>query len=137
MEVLTHTAVSNRYKHNVEPITPPNCRLLGPGPSNAHPAVLAAVGRAPIGHMDPLYIQAMGELQNLLRYVWQTENRLTLTVSGTGTAAMEASLVNVIEPGDTVLVAVAGYFSERLVEMAQRLGANVQRIDCAWGKCLI
>ncbi len=134
MKVLTHTTVSNRYKHNIEPITPPNCRLLGPGPSNAHPAVLAAVGRAPIGHMDPLYIQAMGELQNLLRYVWQTENRLTLTVSGTGTAAMEASLVNVIEPGDTVLVAVAGYFSERLVEMAQRLGANVQRIDCAWGQ---
>lgn len=61
-------------------------------------------------------------------------NRLTLTVSGTGTTAMEASLVNVIEPGDTVLVAVAGYFSERLVEMAQRLGATVQRIDCAWGQ---
>lgn len=134
MQVLATTTVNNHRKLNLEPLTPPECRLLGPGPSNAHPAALKAVGRAPIGHMDPLYIRAMGELQDLLRYVWQTENRLTLTVSGTGTAAMEASLVNVIEPGDTVLVAVAGYFSERFVEMAQRLGANVVRIDAPWGQ---
>jgi alanine-glyoxylate transaminase/serine-glyoxylate transaminase/serine-pyruvate transaminase len=134
MPTLSHTLVSDRHQLKLEPLTPPVRRLLGPGPSNAHPAVLDMVGRPPIGHMDPVYLHAMSELQEFLRYVWQTDNRLTLTVSGTGTAAMEATLVNVIEPGDTVLVAVAGYFSERLVDMASRLGAKVVRIDCSWGE---
>ena len=124
----------NRSEVLFEPLVPSLCRLLGPGPSNAHPSVLNVIGRPPIGHMDPLYFQAMEELQQLLRYVWQTQNRLTLTVSGTGSAAMEASLVNVIEPGDKVLVPVAGYFGERLVEMSERLGAEVVRIDCPWGE---
>lgn len=131
---LSRPIISDRHKLLREPLIPPVRRLLGPGPSNAHPAVLEVVARPPIGHMDPVYLQAMAELQELLRYTWQTDNRLTLTVSGTGTAAMEATLANTIEPGDKVLVAVKGYFSERLVEMAERYGANVVRLDCPWGE---
>lgn len=134
MQTLAHSPVRASQKPHFESLKPSDCRLLGPGPSNAHPAALEAVGRTPIGHMDPLYFRAMSELQDLLRYVWQTENRLTLTVSGTGTAAMEACLVNVIEPGDTVLVPVAGYFSERLLDMSRRLGANVVAIHCDLGE---
>ena len=81
--------------------------MLGPGPSNAHPTVLQALSRMPIGHLDPLYVALMGEVQELLRYVWQTDNRLTLPMSGTGSAAMEATIANMVEPGDSVLVAVA------------------------------
>jgi len=97
--------------------------LLGPGPSNAHPTVLQALSRTPIGHLDPLYVALMGEVQELLRYVWQTDNRLTLPMSGTGSAAMEATLANMVEPGDTVLVAVKGYFGLRLADMAGRVNS--------------
>ena len=134
MPMLSHPTVSDRHKLIGDALIPPVRRLLGPGPSNAHPAVLEVVGRPPIGHMDPVYLRAMAELQDLLRYAWQTDNRLTLTVSGTGTAAMEATLANTIEPGDKVLVAVKGYFSERLVEMAKRYGAQVVSINCPWGE---
>ena len=75
----------------------------------AHPTVLAALARTPIGHLDPLYIQLMSEVQELLRYAWQTDNRLTLPMSATGSAAMEATIANVVEPGDKVLVAVMGW----------------------------
>ncbi|MFM9109117.1 MAG: pyridoxal-phosphate-dependent aminotransferase family protein, partial [Prochlorococcaceae cyanobacterium] len=112
----------------------PSRLLLGPGPSNAHPTVLAAMARTPIGHLDPLYIELMGEVQELLRYVWQTDNRLTLPMSGTGSAAMEATIANVVEPGDKVLVAVKGYFGHRLVDMAGRYRAEVVTIERPWGE---
>jgi alanine-glyoxylate transaminase/serine-glyoxylate transaminase/serine-pyruvate transaminase len=86
-----------------------------------------------VGHLDPRFIELMNEVQELLRYAWQTDNQLTIPVSGTGSAAMEASLANTVEPGDTVLIGVNGYFGERLVDMAGRYGANVQRLDKAWG----
>jgi alanine-glyoxylate transaminase/serine-glyoxylate transaminase/serine-pyruvate transaminase len=108
--------------------------LLGPGPSNADPTVLKALSRNPIGHLDPLYVELMGEVQELLRYAWQTDNRLTLPMSGTGSAAMEATLANTVEPGDTVLVAVKGYFGNRLVDMAGRYRANVKVIEKPWGE---
>ena len=107
--------------------------LLGPGPSNAHPRVLQALGMRQIGHLDPQFISLMNEIQELLRYAWQTDNPLTIPVSGTGSAAMEASLANSVEPGDVVLIGVNGYFGERLV-MAGRYGADVRRIDKPWGE---
>ncbi|MEB3256310.1 MAG: alanine--glyoxylate aminotransferase family protein [Synechococcaceae cyanobacterium] len=126
--------VNEAHRLGLAPIATPDRLLLGPGPSNAHPIVLQAMARTPIGHLDPLYIELMAEVQELLRYVWQTDNRLTLPMSGTGSAAMEATLANTIEPGDTVLVAVKGYFGQRLVDMAQRYRANVVTIERPWGE---
>ena len=98
--------VDSSHRRVIAPISTPDRLLLGPGPSNADPTVLQALSRTPIGHLDPLYVELMGEVQELLRYAWQTDNRLTLPMSGTGSAAMEATLANTVEPGDTVLVAV-------------------------------
>ncbi len=108
--------------------------LLGAGPSMVAPRVLNALSTPVIGHLDPEFLALMQEVQELLRYVFQTENELTVPVSGTGSAGMEASLCNFIEPGDNVLVAVLGYFGERLVEIAGRYGAQVDRIDRPWGE---
>lgn len=108
--------------------------LLGPGPSNVHPRVLSALSYPLIGHLDPQFIALMNQVQEDLRYVFQTENTLTIPVSGTGSAAMEAGLCNFIEDGDPVLVCVNGYFGERLCDMASRYGADVSRIDRQWGE---
>ena len=129
-----HPSVDSCHRSSIGPIDTPDRLLLGPGPSNAHPTVLQALSRTPIGHLDPLYVQLMGEVQELLRYAWQTDNRLTLPMSGTGSSAMEATLANTIEPGDTVLVAVKGYFGNRLLDMAGRYRANVQVIEKPWGE---
>jgi alanine-glyoxylate transaminase / serine-glyoxylate transaminase / serine-pyruvate transaminase len=108
--------------------------LLGPGPSNAHPRVLQALAMPQVGHLDPQFIQLMNEVQELLRYAWQTDNALTIPVSGTGSAAMEASIANSVEPGDVVLVGVNGFFGERLVDMAGRYGGEVRRLEKPWGQ---
>ena len=126
--------MSNAHRIGLDPIATPTRLLLGPGPSNAHPTVLDALARPPIGHLDPLYIELMGEVQELLRYAWQTDNRLTIPMSGTGSAAMEATLANTVERGDKVLVAVMGYFGLRLVDMAGRYGAEVITIERPWGE---
>lgn len=106
--------------------------LLGPGPSMVAPRVLNALSYPLVGHLDPQFLTLMKEVQELLRFVFQTENELTVPVSGTGSAGMEAALCNFIEPGDNVLVAVLGYFGERMVDMAGRYGAQVDRIDRPW-----
>jgi alanine-glyoxylate transaminase / serine-glyoxylate transaminase / serine-pyruvate transaminase len=108
--------------------------LLGPGPSNVHPRVLQALSLPLVGHLDPQFVELMNQIQEMLRYVFQTQNSLTIPVSGTGSAGMEAALCNFIEPGDAVLVCVMGYFGERLVEMASRYGAQITRIDRPWGE---
>ncbi len=126
--------VNSAHRLALAPIATPDRLLLGPGPSNAHPTVLEALARTPIGHLDPLYIDLMGEVQELLRYAWQTDNRLTIPMSGTGSAAMEATLANTIEPGDKVLVAVKGYFGLRLADMASRYRADVVTIERPWGE---
>lgn len=108
--------------------------LLGPGPSMVAPRVYRALSAPLVGHLDPEFIQLMQEVQRMLRYVFQTENELTVPISGTGSAGMEASLCNFIEPGDRVLVAILGYFGERLFEMAGRYGAQVDRIEKPWGQ---
>ena len=108
--------------------------LLGPGPSMVSPRVLNAMSSPTIGHLDPEFLTLMKEVQDLLRFVFQTENELTVPISGTGSAGMEAALSNFIEPGDNVLVAVLGYFGERLYEMAGRYTDNVDRIERPWGE---
>ncbi len=107
--------------------------LLGPGPSMVPPRVLQALAHPLVGHLDPLFVELMKEVQDLLRYVFQTKNQLTFPVSGTGSAGMECTIANLIEPGDVILVGVNGYFGERLCEMASRYGAQVNRIDKPWG----
>ncbi|MEM8604553.1 MAG: aminotransferase class V-fold PLP-dependent enzyme, partial [Cyanobacteria bacterium P01_H01_bin.121] len=128
----THS-VDNRFYRQLDPLTVPERLLLGPGPSNADPRVVAAMNRQPIGHLDPAYLDLMDEVQDLLRYVWQTSNRVTLPVSGTGSAAMEAAIANSVEPGDVVLVGVIGYFGHRLVDMVGRYRADVRTINKRWG----
>jgi alanine-glyoxylate transaminase/serine-glyoxylate transaminase/serine-pyruvate transaminase len=108
--------------------------LLGPGPSSVPPRVLSALTNPVIGHLDPEFLALMQEVQAMLRFVFRTENELTVPISGTGSAGMEAALCNFIEPGDRVLIAVKGYFGERLVEMAGRYGATVDRLDRPWGQ---
>lgn len=127
-------SLNQAHRCTLAPIATPDRLLLGPGPSNAHPTVLQALSRTPIGHLDPLYVELMGEVQELLRYTWQTDNRLTIPMSGTGSAAMEATLANTIEPGDKVLVAVKGYFGLRLADMASRYRADVVTIERPWGE---
>ncbi len=112
----------------------PSRLLLGPGPSNAHPEVLKALALNPIGHLDEAYIELMSEVQKLLRYTWQCNNRITLPMSGTGSAAMEASIANFIEPGEKILIAKKGYFGGRLVDMASRYKADVSVIEKEWGE---
>ena len=94
--------------------------LLGPGPSMVHPRVLRAMAQPLVGHLDPQFITLMNEVQDLLRYVFQTKNPLTIPVSGTGSAGMEAAICNFVEPGDSVLIGVNGYFGERLCDIAGR-----------------
>jgi alanine-glyoxylate transaminase / serine-glyoxylate transaminase / serine-pyruvate transaminase len=115
-------------------LNPSSRILLGPGPSTASPRVLRALSAPLLGHLDPEFLVLMNEVQQLLRFVFQTENELTIPVSGTGSAGMEAALCNFIEPGDRVLIAVNGYFGERLHNMAGRYGAQVDRIDRPWGE---
>jgi alanine-glyoxylate transaminase/serine-glyoxylate transaminase/serine-pyruvate transaminase len=132
--MTTYPPINESYRKNVSQLNVPPRLLLGPGPSNAHPRVLQALGMRQVGHLDPAFVALMNENQDLLRYAWQTENKLTIPVSGTGSAAMEASLANTVEPGDKVLIGVNGYFGHRLVDMAQRYGADVAVLERPWGE---
>ncbi|MBD2329762.1 alanine--glyoxylate aminotransferase family protein [Alkalinema sp. FACHB-956] len=132
---MTQTvSINNRQRLQLSALNLPKRLLLGPGPSNAHPDVLAAMSTAPLGHLDPDFLKVMDEIQALLRYVWQTENPTTIAISGTGSAAMEATIANSVQPGDVVLVGVTGYFGNRLVDMAGRYGADVKTISKPWGQ---
>jgi len=112
---------------------PPNRLLCGPGPGNAHPRVLSKMGLPQVGHLDPYFLELMEEIKALLRYTFQTKNDFTIPVSGTGSAAMEACVCNMLEPGDTILVGVNGYFGNRLCDMASRYGAKVVKMNQPWG----
>lgn len=108
--------------------------LLGPGPSSVHPRVYEALGKPLVGHLDPQFLAIMDELQSMLRTVFVTENPLTIAVSGTGSAGMEAVLTNLIERGDEVLVCVNGVFGNRMADIVGRLGGVLHRIDRPWGE---
>lgn len=107
--------------------------LLGPGPSNPYPEVMGALGRPVLSHLDPDFLGVFDETCERLRRAFRTANRLTLPVSGTGSAGMEACFVNLLEPGDTAIVGVNGVFGERMCEVARRCGAEVVRVEAAWG----
>ena len=115
-----------------ELIVPPRV-LLGPGPSEANARVLKAMTTPMLGYLDTEFVKVMDDTVGLLRRVFGTENRLTLPVSGTGTAGMEAALANVVEPGDDVVVGVKGYFGERIADIAARCGGVVTRVEAEWG----
>ena len=110
--------------------------LLGPGPSMASPRVIRTMATPPVGHLDPALLKIYAEEQELLRYVFNTQNEWTFALSGTGTSAMEAAMANLVEPGDAVLVAVIGYFGTRLAEIAARLGAEVDTVERPLGEIL-
>ncbi len=133
---MEHNApvVNDNHRIRTAQLDLPPRLLLGPGPSNYSNRVRQALSSNEIGHLDPRFIDIMNETQELLRYVWQTDHAFTIPVSGTGSAAMEASLANLVEPGDVVLIGVNGYFGERLCEMASRYGADVRRLEKDWGE---
>lgn len=111
----------------------PDRLLMGPGPSNPYPEVVAAFAQPLLGHLDPEFLRILDETCDRLRTVFGTTNALTLPISGTGSAGMEACFVNLVEPGDTVIVGVNGVFGERMCEVARRAGADVVRVDAEWG----
>jgi alanine-glyoxylate transaminase/serine-glyoxylate transaminase/serine-pyruvate transaminase len=107
---------------------------MGPGPSDPHPQVLSALGASTVGHLDPYFLKIMNEVQSMLRQVFQTENELTLAVSGTGSAGMETCVVNLIEPGDKMIVCVNGVFGGRMADVAERAGAEVVKLERPFGE---
>lgn len=116
------------------PLNPPVRLLLGPGPSDTHPRVLQALAKGTVGHLDPYYLELMNGLQGMLRELFQTQNPMTFAVSGTGSAGMECAIVNLIEPGDSVVVCVNGVFGARMADVAERAGARVTRVEKPWGE---
>jgi alanine-glyoxylate transaminase / serine-glyoxylate transaminase / serine-pyruvate transaminase len=116
------------------PLNPPVRILLGPGPSDIHPRVLAAMAKSTVGHLDPYYLDLMNRMQQMLREMFRTKNEMTMAISGTGSAGMEAAVVNVIEPGDSMLVCINGVFGDRMADVAQRTGANVTKVERPWGQ---
>jgi alanine-glyoxylate transaminase/serine-glyoxylate transaminase/serine-pyruvate transaminase len=109
---------------------------MGPGPSNVAASVLEAIAKPLVGHLDPVFVKLMEEIKVMLRAVFQTRNEMTFPVSGTGSAGMEFCFVNLIEPGDQVVIGVNGVFGGRMVDVAQRCGANVTRIEAPWGRII-
>jgi len=115
---------------------PPRRLLLGPGPSLVHPRVLRSLSAPLLGHLDPLFLTVMNDIQASLRTVFDTEHRFTIAISGTGSAGMEASIVNLIEPGDAIIVGINGVFGTRLASVVDRCGGKTIRIESPWGECI-
>lgn len=116
------------------PVNPPRRILMGPGPSDVAPRVLAALATPTVGHLDPYFLRIMDETQQMLRQVFRTSNRLTLPVSGTGSAGMETCVVNLVEPGERMLVCVNGVFGGRMADVASRYGAQVHKLERPFGE---
>src|SRR4029077_19655308 len=119
-----------------ERFQPPKRILLGPGPSPVDDRVLSAMAAPVLGHLDPLFLRCMDDVQALLRYVFETENRVTVPISATGSAGMEAALVNVIEPGDDVVVCINGVFGERMRDIVERAGGKAITVEATWGEAI-
>ncbi len=116
-----------------QPIDPPQRLLMGPGPSNPAPEVLDAMAQPMVGHLDPYFLEVMDRTMSMLRAVFRTDNHHTIPMSGTGTSGLETIVLNLIEPGDEVIVGVIGYFGQRLAEMASRAGATVRVLEAEFG----
>lgn len=123
--------MTNPFQQEVQP---PQRVLLGAGPSSVNPRVLQAMTAPIVGHLDSLFFQVMDDVSGMLRQVFHTKNLMTLPISSTGTGAMETACVNILEPGDTIIVCRNGYFGHRLADIAERCGAQVHVVDSQWGK---
>ena len=119
-----------------QPFNPPSRLLMGPGPSDVHPRVLAAMARPTVGHLDPSFVGLMDELKLLLRQVLRTDNALTIPVSGPGSVGMEACFVNLVEPGDKVIICENGVFGGRMKSVTERIGGQVVSGARCRGACL-
>lgn len=120
----------------MEHFVAPRRLLLGPGPSMVHPRVLQAMATPLVGHLDPTFLSVMNDIQTLLRRVFSTTNQFTIAVSGTGSAGMEAAVVNVVEPGDAVIVCINGVFGTRLAAIVERCGGKAIRVEVPWGQVI-
>src|SRR5512135_1572127 len=118
------------------PLEPPARVLLGPGPSVVSPRVLRAMSIPLIGHLDPAFLRIMDETKRLLQFVFQTRNELTIPISGTGSAGMEACLVNLLEPGDEAVVCINGVFGTRMADIVERCGAKLLKVEAPWGRVI-
>jgi len=116
------------------PVTPPRRILMGPGPSDISPRVLAAMGAPTVGHLDPYFLRIMNETQEMLRQVFRTQNQMTISVSGTGSAGMETCVANLIVPGDRMIACINGVFGGRMADVAERCGAEVTRLERPFGE---
>ncbi len=116
------------------PFNPPRRILMGPGPSDVYPEVLAAQSKPTVGHLDPMFVGMMDELKALIQYAFQTENEVTVAVSAPGSAGMETCFVNLVEPGDKVVVCRNGVFGERMRQNVERCGGEVVMVDNEWGE---
>ena len=132
--VSVHSTGESQMSSVPASLCPPIRTLMGPGPSDIHPQVLEAMSRSTVGHLDPFYLEIMDQLQQMLRDLFQTSNAMTFAVSATGSAGMEATIVNLVEPGDKVLVCVNGVFGMRMTDVAGRAGAEVVTIERPWGE---
>src|SRR5580765_7011381 len=114
----------------------PKRLLMGPGPSDVAPSVLKAMSAPLLGHLDPVFVKMMDEIKAMLRDVFLTKNEMTFPVSGTGSAGMEFCFVNLLEPGDEVVIGVNGVFGGRMVDVAERCGARVIKAEAPWGRII-
>jgi alanine-glyoxylate transaminase/serine-glyoxylate transaminase/serine-pyruvate transaminase len=126
----------NKYAptKNIGPFHPPRRVLMGPGPSEIYPRVLAAMGQPTIGHLDPAFTAMMEEMKELLRYAFQTPNAMTFPVSAPGSVGMEYCFVNIVAPGDRVVVCRNGVFGGRMIENVERCRGNAIVVEDAWGE---
>lgn len=120
----------------IQPFNPPVRTLMGPGPSDVHPRVLEAMARPTIGHMDPLFIGMMDEIKSLLQSALLTSNEMTMVVSAPGSAGMETCFVNLVEPGDEVIVCINGVFGGRMKENVERCGGKAIVVEQEWGRAM-
>ena len=118
---------------SIQSFHPPVRTLMGPGPSDVNPRILEAMGRPTIGHLDPVFVSMMDEMKELLRYAFQTSNKLTMPVSAPGSAGMEMCFVNLVEPGDKVIVCQNGVFGGRMKENVERSGGTAVMVEDTWG----
>lgn len=121
---------------SISSFQPPVRTLMGPGPSDVHPRILSALARPTIGHLDPQFVDMMDEVKTLLQYAFQTSNQLTVPVSAPGSAGMETCFVNLLEPGDKVIVCQNGVFGGRMKENVERIGATAIMVEDAWGQAV-
>ncbi len=121
---------------SIPELAPPQRLLLGPGPSMVHPRVLRAMSTPLLGHLDPKFLEIMNEVQAALRATFRTQNPFTIAISGTGSAGMEAALVNLVEPGDTAIVVAAGVFGNRMAEIVGRCGGRLVKLEVPWGETI-